>query len=135
MEVSASNYHCSLWDGILQITKLAQENGSDPLSWAVQVSSSLSSSGVPFPSFELANFLVSYIFWDNNVPIAWKFLEKALVLKIVPSLPLLALLSTRSLYHPFLDFCLFYSLNSIFSALIDPFCLHFGESYYLFYGV
>ncbi|CAI9118610.1 OLC1v1020201C1 [Oldenlandia corymbosa var. corymbosa] len=96
MEFSESNYQfSSLWDGVLEVTKLAQENGGDPSSWAIQVSSILSSSGVSFPSFELANFLVSYIFWDNNVPIAWKFLEKALVFKIVPSLPLLALLSSR----------------------------------------
>lgn len=95
--MSATYDQCILWDGVLELTKLAQENGSDPLLWAVQVSSNLSSSGVSFPSFELANFLVSYIFWDNNVPITWKFLEKALVLKIVPSLPLFALLSIRSL--------------------------------------
>ncbi|KAL3505849.1 hypothetical protein ACH5RR_031231 [Cinchona calisaya] len=91
-----TTYECSLlWDGVFEITKLAQENGSDPLLWAIKVSSNLSSSGVSLPSFELANFLVSYIFWENNVPITWKFLEKALVLKIVPSLPVLALLSTR----------------------------------------
>ncbi|XP_027164257.1 mediator of RNA polymerase II transcription subunit 33A-like [Coffea eugenioides] len=94
-EVSASYDQCSYWDAVLELTKLAQENGSDPLLWAIQVSANMSSSGVSFPSFELANFLVSYIFWENNVPITWKFLEKALVLKIVPSLPVLALLSTR----------------------------------------
>ena len=99
-EVSASYDQCSYWDAVLELTKLAQENGSDPLLWAIQVSANMSSSGVSFPSFELANFLVSYIFWENNVPITWKFLEKALVLKIVPSLPVLALLSTRSLYSP-----------------------------------
>lgn len=98
MEEVATTYQCSLWDSVLEITKLAQENGSDPLLWAIQVSSNLSSSGVSFPSFELANFLVSYIFWENNVPITWKFLEKALVLKIVPSLPILALLSARSTF-------------------------------------
>ncbi|KAJ6688861.1 hypothetical protein OIU85_005303 [Salix viminalis] len=66
-----------------------------PLIWALQVSSSLSSSGVSLPSPELANVLVSYIFWDNNMPILWKFLEKALALKFVPSLMVLALLSDR----------------------------------------
>lgn len=99
--------HCSsLWDGILELTKWAQENGSDPLSWAIQVSSNLNSAGVSMPSFELGNLLISYICWENNVPIAWKFLEKALVLKIVPTLPVLALLSSRSVLYTLLVFVL-----------------------------
>lgn len=47
------------------------------------------------PSVELANVLVSHICWENNVPIMWKFLEKALMLKIVPPMLVLALLSQR----------------------------------------
>ena len=85
-----------VWDNVVEITKAAQEKGSDPLRWAVQVSSSLNSAGVCLPSVELAHVLVSYVCWDNNVPILWKFLEKALLLKIVPPLLLLALLSHRS---------------------------------------
>ncbi|KAJ4837533.1 Mediator of RNA polymerase II transcription subunit 33A [Turnera subulata] len=85
----------SLWDGVLETTKVAQEKGSDPLLWALQVSSNLSFSGVCLPSVELADVLVSYICWENNVPILWKFLEKALALKIVPPLLVLALLSDR----------------------------------------
>ncbi|KAK4855558.1 hypothetical protein QYF36_008483 [Acer negundo] len=84
-----------VWDNVVEITKAAQEKGSDPLRWAVQVSSSLNSAGVCLPSVELAHVLVSYVCWDNNVPILWKFLEKALLLKIVPPLLLLALLSHR----------------------------------------
>ncbi|KAL5849677.1 hypothetical protein ACOSQ4_007690 [Xanthoceras sorbifolium] len=84
-----------VWDNVVEITKAAQEKGSDPLLWAVQVSSSLNSAGVCLPSVELAHVLVSYICWDNNVPLLWKFLEKALLLKIVPPLLLLALLSDR----------------------------------------
>ncbi|XP_011010288.1 PREDICTED: mediator of RNA polymerase II transcription subunit 33A [Populus euphratica] len=85
----------TIWDSVLEITKVAQEKGSDPLIWALQVSSSLSSNGVGLPSPELANVLVSYIFWDNNMPILWKLLEKALALRIVPPLMVLALLSDR----------------------------------------
>ncbi|CAK7332989.1 unnamed protein product [Dovyalis caffra] len=85
----------TIWDCVLQITKVAQEKGGDPLLWALQVSSNLSSSGVCLPSPQLANVLVSYIFWDNNMPILWKFLDKALTLKIVPPLMVLALLSDR----------------------------------------
>ncbi|EEF45403.1 mediator of RNA polymerase II transcription subunit 33A [Ricinus communis] len=85
----------SIWDYVVEMTKLAQEKGGDPLLWALQISSNLSSNGVSLPSPELADVLVSYICWDNNVPIIWKFLEKALVLKIVPSLMVLALLSDR----------------------------------------
>lgn len=86
---------CNLLDSVLELTKVAQEKGSDPLVWAIQVSSCLSSSGVSLPSLELANFLVSHICWENNVPIAWKFLEKALVLKIVSPIIVFPLISSR----------------------------------------
>lgn len=78
-----------------EVTKEAQEKGSDPLAWALEMYSNLNSSGKSVPSSELAEFLVSYICWDNNVPIIWKFLEKALILNIVPPMLLLALLSVR----------------------------------------
>ncbi|XAR61234.1 hypothetical protein NMG60_11034880 [Bertholletia excelsa] len=94
----------SLWDGVIERTKLAQERGSDPLLWAIHLSSSLNSAGIPLPSTELANLLVSHICWSNNVPIAWKFLEKALVMKIVPPMLVLALLSNSVIpkrrFHP-----------------------------------
>ncbi|KAK6913868.1 hypothetical protein RJ641_021189 [Dillenia turbinata] len=85
----------NLWDSVLDQTKLAQQKGHDPLVWSIQLSSNLNSAGVPMPSPELAYVLVSHICWDNNLPIAWKFLEKALVLKIVPPMLVFALLSTR----------------------------------------
>ncbi|XP_059650111.1 mediator of RNA polymerase II transcription subunit 33A [Cornus florida] len=91
----AVSFQSSLWDGVVELTKAAQDRGSEPLSWAIQLSSNLSSAGVSLPSVELANLLVSHICWDNNVPIAWKFLEKALMVKIVPPMLILALLSTR----------------------------------------
>ncbi|KAL3517544.1 hypothetical protein ACH5RR_020133 [Cinchona calisaya] len=85
----------SPWDVVMELTKLAQERTTDPLMWAMKVSSSLTSAGISTPSLDLANLLVSHICWDNNIPIAWKFLEKALTLGIVPPMHVLALLSTR----------------------------------------
>ncbi|KAG8389380.1 hypothetical protein BUALT_Bualt02G0223200 [Buddleja alternifolia] len=84
-----------LWDGVLEMTKAAQERGTDPLIWAMQLSSSLAAAGVSLPSVELAEVLVSSICWSNNVPIAWKFLERALTIRVVPPMLVLALLSTR----------------------------------------
>ncbi|PIN20629.1 hypothetical protein CDL12_06691 [Handroanthus impetiginosus] len=94
MEV-VTQLNCTIWDSILEQTKVAQEQGSDPFLWSIQVSSNLSSFGISLPSLELANHLVSHLCWENNVPIAWKFLEKALTLKIVPPFLVLGLLSTR----------------------------------------
>ncbi|KAG6732058.1 hypothetical protein I3842_01G157900 [Carya illinoinensis] len=92
MEVSV---HTEIWDSVRELTKLAQRKGSDPLLWALQISSNLNSAGVALPSVELADVLVSYICWENNLPSLWKFLEKALILQIVPPMFVLALLSTR----------------------------------------
>lgn len=91
----AVSFESGVWDCVIEITKVAQQKGSDPLLWALQISSNLSSYGVILPSPEFADVLVSYICWDNNVSILWKFLEKALVFKIVPPLMVLALLSER----------------------------------------
>ncbi|KAJ9171928.1 hypothetical protein P3X46_015225 [Hevea brasiliensis] len=85
----------TLWDSVLQLTKSAQDKNSDPLLWAIQLSSSLNSAGVVLPSTELAHLLVSYICFENSVPIMWKFLEKALTVKIAAPMLVLALLSTR----------------------------------------
>jgi hypothetical protein len=91
------------------VTKEAQQKGSDPLVWAIQMYSNLNSSGESIPSSQLAEFLVSYICWNNNVPILWKFLDKALILNIVPPMLLLSLLSLRFLLKPFMVFfILFY---------------------------
>ncbi|KAI4301291.1 hypothetical protein L6164_034583 [Bauhinia variegata] len=88
-----------VWDAVLELTKSAQEKNVDPLLWAIQLSSTLNSAGVSLPSVEVAQLLVSHICWDNHVPIMWKFLEKAVTVKIVPSLLVLALLSTRVVPH------------------------------------
>jgi hypothetical protein len=109
MEVSV---HDSIWDSVRELTQVAQRKGSDPLLWALQLSSSLSSAGVALPSVELADVLVSYICWDNNLPILWKFLEKALMLRIVPPMLVLALLSVR--FCGFLGFALFWFFVQVF---------------------
>ncbi|XP_012092293.1 mediator of RNA polymerase II transcription subunit 33B isoform X2 [Jatropha curcas] len=85
----------SLWDWVLELTKSAQDKNSDPLLWAIQLSSRLNSAGVTLPSTELAHLLVSHTCFENHVPIMWKFLEKSLALKIAPPTLVLALLSTR----------------------------------------
>ena len=94
----AASLHSGIWETVLEHTKVAQEKESDPLLWAVQLSARLSSAGVSLPSVEVADLLVSHICWGNNVAIAWKFLEQALLIKIVSPMPVLALLSTRSLF-------------------------------------
>ncbi|XP_024981097.1 mediator of RNA polymerase II transcription subunit 33A-like [Cynara cardunculus var. scolymus] len=85
----------NMWDGVMEMIKSAQNKGVDPLMWAVELSSTLLSAGVSMPSTEVAELLVSHICWSNNVPIAWKFLEKALSIRIVPPMLVLALLSNR----------------------------------------
>lgn len=96
MEVSSEEEGSGLWDGVLELTKSAQDKNGDALLWAVQLSGSLCSAGVNLPSVELAHLLVSHICFDNHVPITWKFLEKALIVKLAPPMLVLALLSTRS---------------------------------------
>ncbi|TYI13386.1 hypothetical protein ES332_A08G055700v1 [Gossypium tomentosum] len=93
-----------VWESVLEQTKSAQDKNSDPLVWAVQLSSRLNSAGVSLPSIDLAHLLVSHICWDNHLPITWKFLEKALTANFVPPMLVLALLSTRVIpkrkFHP-----------------------------------
>ncbi|XP_010255864.1 PREDICTED: mediator of RNA polymerase II transcription subunit 33A isoform X2 [Nelumbo nucifera] len=93
----AASVQTTLWDSVVELTKCAQDKGSDPLLWAIQLSSSLNSAGVYLPSTEVAHILVSHICWGNNVSIAWKFLERALAVKIAPPMLVLALLSCRAL--------------------------------------
>lgn len=92
MAVSTATH---LWDSVVELTKGAQDKGSDPLLWAIHLSSTLNSACISLPSTDLAHVLVSHICWANNVPMAWKYLEKALAVKIVPPMLVLALLSSR----------------------------------------
>ncbi|KAF3621448.1 Mediator of RNA polymerase II transcription subunit 33B [Capsicum annuum] len=93
--VSVQQQQSPLLNGVIELTKSAQLKNADPLSWAIQLSSILSTGGLSLPSTDVAELLVSYICWENNVGIAWKFLEKAAALRIVPPLFLLSLLSNR----------------------------------------
>ncbi|KAL7144625.1 hypothetical protein ABFS83_07G024900 [Erythranthe nasuta] len=99
MEVATHMKCSSIWESIIGQTKVAQSKGSDPMMWSVQISTELRSLGISLPCVELGKHLVSHICWQNNVPIAWKFLEKALSLKIVPPFLVLALLSLRVIPH------------------------------------
>lgn len=96
MEVS-SQRRVGLWGALMELTRSLQEKNGDPMVWAIQVSTVLTSAAVPLPSIDLAHLLVSHICWGNHVPITWKFLDKALTLKLVPPMLLLALLSARFL--------------------------------------
>lgn len=121
------------WDNILELTKTAENKGDDPMLWAIQLSSTLNSAGVSLPSPELATLLVSHICWDNNVPIAWKFLEKALIFNIVPPILVLALLSKRYILclilyvFPFSCLCLIWSFCVLFVL--------WGDGFFVFYAI
>lgn len=91
----------TIWETVLEITKLAETKCTDPTLWAIEVSTTLNSAGVVLPSQELATLLVSHIFWDHNVSCTWKFLEKALCFRLVPHVLLFALISIRSAYSIF----------------------------------
>lgn len=96
MEVNTQQQQQFTWTGVIELTKMAQHRSTDPLTWAVQLSSTLSSAGESLPSIEAAKLIVDYICWENNIPITWKFLEMALTMKILPPMLVLALLSVRS---------------------------------------
>ncbi|XP_010921944.1 mediator of RNA polymerase II transcription subunit 33A isoform X1 [Elaeis guineensis] len=83
------------WDGVAELTKAAQEKGCDPTVWVAHVSSALAAAGAPRPSPELSHLLVSHLCWANNVPLAWKYVERALAANLASPMLLLALLSTR----------------------------------------
>lgn len=87
----------AVWNEVIEMTKSAQSNGTDPLIWLIKVKSCLLSAGINTPAPEFAGLLVSHICWCNNVPMAWKFLEKAIAGRIAPPLLVLALLSNRLL--------------------------------------
>lgn len=119
----------TIWDSVIELTKLAQHRATDPLTWAVQLSSSLSSAGVSLPSIEAAKLIVDYICWENSVPITWKFLEMALTMKILPPMLVLALLSVRYVLK-IVSFCLLHihyghvCMCSVYVCVIDfDYCL------------
>lgn len=122
MVVSVNPNENSLWNTVLEMTKAAQEKNSDPLFWAVQLASTLNSAGVSLPSTHLAHLLVSHICWDNHVPIAWKFLDKALTVRVVPPFLVLAILSSRFSFQ----FCIIMFVLIILFSEFLTFIYSFG---------
>ncbi|XP_045812616.1 mediator of RNA polymerase II transcription subunit 33B-like isoform X3 [Trifolium pratense] len=83
------------WERVIEITKWSQEKKTEAVVWSIEVSSCLNTAGVSLPSVELAHRLVTHICWENNVPATWKYLEKAMEVRMVPPFLVLALLSTK----------------------------------------
>ncbi|XP_027351065.1 mediator of RNA polymerase II transcription subunit 33B-like [Abrus precatorius] len=95
MAVPAQTRDVDAWETVLRQTKVALQSNTDPHRWAFEVTKTLSSFAVSLPSAELAHHLVSHFFWDNHCPAAWKFLDIAMSLDMLPPLLVIALLSTR----------------------------------------
>ncbi|VYS55888.1 unnamed protein product [Arabidopsis thaliana] len=93
--MAPSEFQPSLWESVTSLIRSAQEKNVDPLHWALQLRLTLASAGISLPSPDLAQFLVTHIFWENHSPLSWKLLEKAISVNIVPPLLVLALLSPR----------------------------------------
>ncbi|KAK8966788.1 Mediator of RNA polymerase II transcription subunit 33A [Platanthera guangdongensis] len=91
------------WSGVGEFTKAAQEKGTDAAAWVAHLQSELTSVGVAPPSPELAHVLISHLCWANDVPLAWKYMEKALDAGLAPPMLFLALLSSRSPYLHFYE--------------------------------
>ncbi|KAL5079919.1 hypothetical protein RYX36_008340 [Vicia faba] len=93
-----------VWERVTELTKRAQEKKTDAVVWSIQLTSLLNTAAVSLPSAELANHLVSHICWDNHIPITWKYLEKAMEVRMVPPLLVVVLLSTKVVpnRHPLL---------------------------------
>ncbi|CAL5186324.1 unnamed protein product [Lathyrus oleraceus] len=95
-----------VWERVIELTKRAQEKKTEPVVWSIEVTSLLNTAAVSLPSAELANRLVSHICWENHVPITWKYLEKAMEVRMVPPFLVVVLLSTKvvpnrhALLHP-----------------------------------
>ena len=84
-----------LWDRVAEFTKAAAEKGMETAEWGFQLSSALIASGESIPSQNLAQALVSYIFWSGfRVPAAWKYLDWALSSGLAPFVTVLAQFST-----------------------------------------
>lgn len=133
------------WDAILRQTESSVEKNTDPNAWALEVISTLESSGVTLPSVDLAHRLVSHFFWDNHSSIAWKLLHTAASLNIIPPLLLLALLSTRSYIFVFVCFCFYCSMQcnldvirirfSCFLRMLDCIVIHWFCFFFLIFVI
>ncbi|XP_057816725.1 mediator of RNA polymerase II transcription subunit 33A [Cryptomeria japonica] len=79
----------------LELTKVSQAQKDPPLLWAVEVSKCLAGADVEIPSVELGQLLVSHLCWSNNEPMVWKYVEQAIATRLLSSLHILSLLTSR----------------------------------------
>jgi hypothetical protein len=79
---------------------------------------------VGLPSVELAHLLVSHICFGNHVPITWKFLDKALAVKIAPPMLVLSLLSIRSSFNKLFLLLIFFFFLFLRMYLLGFICLN-----------
>ncbi|GLJ38137.1 hypothetical protein SUGI_0776330 [Cryptomeria japonica] len=80
---------------VMEVTRVCQEQRDTPLLWAVEVSKWLKGAAVSMPSVELGQMLISHLCWSNNGPMLWKYIEQAMSSHMIPSLLILALLTSR----------------------------------------
>ncbi|EEF42294.1 hypothetical protein RCOM_1322820 [Ricinus communis] len=82
-------------DKILETIKACEQRQECPLVMGMEVAKCLVSLGISVPSPELGQVLVSYLCFQNNHPSLWKFLQQSLSSRLVSSLHVLSLLSSR----------------------------------------
>ncbi|XP_048226155.1 mediator of RNA polymerase II transcription subunit 33A [Ricinus communis] len=82
-------------DKILETIKACEQRQEGPLVMGMEVAKCLVSLGISVPSPELGQVLVSYLCFQNNHPSLWKFLQQSLSSRLVSSLHVLSLLSSR----------------------------------------
>ncbi|XP_058075235.1 mediator of RNA polymerase II transcription subunit 33A-like isoform X2 [Magnolia sinica] len=84
---------------VLATVKSSQERKDPPLIWAMEVSKCIQETGLGLPNPELGQVLVSNLCFSNNNPTLWKFIEHAISSRLVSSLHILALLTSRVIPH------------------------------------
>ncbi|XP_057971679.1 mediator of RNA polymerase II transcription subunit 33A-like [Malania oleifera] len=109
---------------VMETLKGCQERREPPLVWTLEVSRCLGIAGLGLPSPELAEVLVSNLcFANTNNPSLWKFLDQALSSRIVSSLHVLSLLSSRVIPHRWSQpeaYRLYLELLSRYAFAFDP---------------
>jgi hypothetical protein len=95
MNMASSSSQQQWQEKVLELTKLLQEQGDPPFLWAVEVGKCLLGAGLQAPSVELGQLLISHLCWSNNGPMLWKYIEQAMGTRLLNSLHILALLTSR----------------------------------------
>ncbi|XP_077214711.1 mediator of RNA polymerase II transcription subunit 33A-like isoform X2 [Tasmannia lanceolata] len=80
---------------VLETVKSCQERKDPPLVWAMEVSKCIQETGLGLPNLELGQVLVSNLCFSNNNPSLWKFIEQGISSRLLSSLQVLALLTSR----------------------------------------